>query len=88
MDYMRLIGFAALHIRIILHCNITTSRLPEIATMTDAIVIPMPRQIAQRLADGETRPATLASTLGSIFRLIAQAMEDASAARARYPSAD
>ena len=56
--------------------------------MTDAITTPMPRRIAQRLADGQTRPATLSNTLGSIFRLIAEAMEGASAARAGYPSAD
>jgi hypothetical protein len=56
--------------------------------MTDAIVTPMPRRIAQRLADGETRSAALSSTLGSIFRLITEAMEGASAARALYPSAD
>jgi hypothetical protein len=66
----------------------TAIRLPEITTMTDATITPMPRRVAQRLADGETRPATLSSTLGSIFRLIAEAMEGASAARAGYPSAD
>jgi hypothetical protein len=88
MEPMRLIYFAALHIGFILHCNMTTILLPEIATMTDAIVSPLPRQIAQRLVDGDTRPAALSVTLGSIFRLIAEAMEGASAARARYPLAD
>ncbi|MGH6673051.1 MAG: hypothetical protein ACREFS_12685 [Acetobacteraceae bacterium] len=57
--------------------------------MTDALIIPVPR----RIADNETRPAvTLSGTLGSIFRSIAEAveeaMEGASGARCRYPSAD
>ena len=56
--------------------------------MIDAIIAPMPRRIAQRLADEGARPATLSTILESIFRLIAEAMEGASVARARYPSAD
>jgi len=65
----------------------TTIRFPEIATvttLTDAIITPMPR----RIAAGGARPATFSSTLGSIFRLIAEAIESASEARCRYPSAD
>jgi hypothetical protein len=52
--------------------------------MTDVLTIPPPRQIADSARGATTR----SSTLDSVIRLIAEAIESASAARSRYPLAD
>jgi hypothetical protein len=56
----------------------------EIRTMAYADEIPAPRRIADKASSSNAR----SSTLESVFRLIAEAIESASAARARYPLAD